>query len=212
MYTIHHLASHNGSVLKYIQFDREIIPAETLTALTETELVRYHTFGTAKRKAEFLYTRILWQSFNPETKISYDTKGRPYLETGGFISISHSRNIVAIAYHPSHEVGIDAEFKSEKLVRIITKFLSLSELQQISTLDLTRVTLAWSIKEAVYKMENTEGLSLKDNIRLSIQNHEVHADVIKGSEVHHYTFRYHDLGEFIISWCSHEDMNGKTVF
>ncbi|MBK7128122.1 MAG: 4'-phosphopantetheinyl transferase superfamily protein [Crocinitomicaceae bacterium] len=199
-------------MIKYIQFDNKTLPAETLNALTENELMRYNSFLSVKRKAEFLYTRVLWHSFNSGRIISYDTKGRPYLENGGFISISHSRNIVAIAYHPTHEVGIDAEFKSDKLIRISKKFLSNSELQELNILDLTQITLAWSIKEAIYKMENTEGLSLKDNIRLKIRNQEVYADVIKDKELHHYIFRYHDLGEFVICWCSHEDMNGKSVF
>ena len=49
-----------------------------------------------KRKKEFLASRLLLEKIHPNTSIIYNRYGAPTLSDGNFVSISHSKNLVAI--------------------------------------------------------------------------------------------------------------------
>ncbi|MBK6524858.1 MAG: hypothetical protein IPG07_04430 [Crocinitomicaceae bacterium] len=61
-------------------------------------------------------------------------------------------------------------------------------------------------------MEQIEGLSFKENIHVQLRQNAAQVDVIKGAELHHYTFDFKDFGDFVLTYCSHADLNGKTIF
>ena len=53
-------------------------------------------FKTEKRKKEFLASRLLVQEISQNTIITYNEFGAPVLDNGKYISISHSKEMVAI--------------------------------------------------------------------------------------------------------------------
>ena len=53
-------------------------------------------FKTEKRKKEFLASRLLVQEISQNTIITYNEFGAPELDNGKYISISHSKEMVAI--------------------------------------------------------------------------------------------------------------------
>lgn len=97
--------------------------------------------------------------------IGHHDNGAPYLEgfSGLYISISHSREQVAVAI-ASHPVGIDTETARTQLERIKHKFLSEQEQQRFVTLN--ELLLAWSIKEAAYKVAGIRGINIVGGIRI----------------------------------------------
>ena len=73
-----------------------------------TNNLEFADIKTEKRKREYLASRFLLQLIDPEAKISYNSFGAPQLDNKQFISISHSKNIVAIIVS-KYKVGLDVE-------------------------------------------------------------------------------------------------------
>ncbi len=76
----------------------------------------------------------------------------------GEISISHSRDYVALATHPQMRIGVDIEQPRAQLERVRSKFVA--EEETFESLD--ELLHAWTAKEAVYKAAGQPGLSLTD--------------------------------------------------
>lgn len=198
-------------MIKLLRFDTVNSATFNLNHFSPSELAKYNSFKSEKRKCEFYYTRILWNYFEVHETIQYNEIGRPFLQNG-HISISHSHDIIAVAHNFNNPVGVDVEYHSAKLRKIQNKFISQRDLELANTSNDNILTVIWSIKEAVYKMEQIEGLSFKENIRVKIGHGTALVDVVKGSEMHHYTFEFSDFGDFVLTYCSHADLNGKTLF
>lgn len=131
--------------------------------LNDSDRNRFHELGCEKRKAEFFFTRILWQHFDAYQEIEYNENGKPQIKNG-FLSISHSKNVVAISFGRRKHVGVDVEHYNPKIRRILQKFSSKKEQKQLEIIDDQVITTIWSIKEAVYKMIGTPGLSFKNEM------------------------------------------------
>jgi phosphopantetheinyl transferase len=116
-------------------------------------------FKTEKRKKEFLASRLLLQEISPNTKISYNEFGAPELSNGDCISISHSKNLVAVIIC-TKKVGLDIEQISGKALRLSSKFVSEKNLKKLSK---EKATLIWCLKEVVFKWHQKGGVDfIKD--------------------------------------------------
>ena len=102
---------------------------------------------TEKKKKEHLTSRLLLNEISPNTMISYNEFGAPTLNNDKHISISHSKDLVAVIISEK-KVGIDIEEISEKALRLSSKFVS--EKNQ-KTLNKEKATLIWCLKEAIFK-------------------------------------------------------------
>ena len=75
----------------------------------------------------YLAIRKLLKSYNIDPLIhKYDKNGAPYLTDGRHLSISHTKDVAAIAIS-SQPVGIDLEPYQEKIIRIAPRFLHVKE-------------------------------------------------------------------------------------
>ena len=81
--------------------------------------------------------------------ILHDADGAPRVE-GHQISISHTRGFLAILLSRSRRVGVDIEYRSDRIRRIASRFLRPDE-SASSTDDLLT---CWCVKEAVYKLRS----------------------------------------------------------
>ena len=116
---------------------------------------------TEKRKKEFLSSRLLLEQLNPNAIITYNDFGAPELDNGKYISISHSKEMVAIIIS-EQQVGLDIEQISEKALRLAAKFVSEKNLKNLSK---EKATLIWCCKEAVFKWHQKGGVDfIKDII------------------------------------------------
>ena len=113
-----------------------------------------------KRKLEYVCIRLLLNQIDSNLKINYKKNGAPVLNKKKNISISHSNNLAAIIIS-NHKVGIDVEKISDKPLKIAEKFIS--ENDNI-LMNVNEVCLAWSTKEAIYKLHEIGGLDFKNDI------------------------------------------------
>ena len=124
---------------------------------------------TEKRRREFLCVRIAMNKLaNYECNISYDDFGKPFLNDKTFeISVSHSGKWIAVICHPTQKVGIDIECPSEKIQKVYKRFLSEIEQKDLSGgQNLQQLYLAWSAKEALFKIIGNEAVDFAKQLRI----------------------------------------------
>lgn len=115
----------------------------------------------------FLSIRHLLGHVGYEDKdLYYNDFGKPHLNDGTHISISHSHNFTGIILSKTHQVGIDIEKQREKILRIAHKFTPIEEYRTIANTDalITKLTQVWCAKESLYKIYDQPGLSFLKHI------------------------------------------------
>ena len=118
---------------------------------------RNHT--SEKRKKEHLVSRLLVNEICPTKTIIYNKFGAPELDNGTHISISHSKELVAVIISDK-KTGLDIEEISDKSLRLASKFVSEKNLVKLNK---EKATLIWCIKEAIYKWHQQGGVDfIKD--------------------------------------------------
>lgn len=145
--------------------------AEVLRSLL-TEKSISDDFGKYKstiRQLEYLAVRVLLlDMLGRECTVLHYESGKPYLKGSvARISISHTRGYVAVIIHPEKEVGIDIEYHSERVKKVVSRFIGVEEMSLIeyklrsvsSEADrdkfiLNLYLLFWSAKETMFKMMN----------------------------------------------------------
>ena len=101
-----------------------------------------------------------------DADLFYDEMGKPHLNDGNYISITHSFHFSAIIVSENIHVGIDIEKQRDKIVRIANKFTPLREYKTITNHDalVSKLTVVWGAKESLFKIYPAEGLSFLNNI------------------------------------------------
>lgn len=147
---------------------------------TEDELMRllsnfdayepeFNQLKSNKRKFEFLAARIaLNQLAGCEILVGYSPDGKPLCVDNGLkISISHSGSWVAVMIHSTYEVGIDIEVPTDRFLKLYQRFLNKSEQTSLfDANDLRKVQLAWSAKEALYKIIGNEAVNFDKQLEV----------------------------------------------
>ncbi len=109
-----------------------------------------------------------------------DTR-KPFLENEAYhFSISHCGDYAAVMVSSKNRVGVDVERISVKVDKVKHKFLSTGEQQLINNIQEqqqqqphTFLTMAWSIKEALYKWYGAGELDFIDDMHIDqMQFHE----------------------------------------
>lgn len=130
----------------------------------------YATLASDKRRKEWLAERLLLRcAFLRCDDIGHRADGSPYLTAGGaHVSISHSGPFVALSLSAAARIGIDLEQRGPRAFRLREKFLSPGEYGYDEPRDAaTAALVAWSAKEAAFKLFGRTGIGLKDSIRLT---------------------------------------------
>jgi len=117
-----------------------------------------------------LSIRILIFNFFNQYHLSYDEKGKPFLDNGYSISISHSNEYAAILLDKKNQCGVDIEKISLKVDRIKHKFLSKNELSFASLYnnDIELLTVMWCAKEALYKYYGKKEVIFDEHLLLQL--------------------------------------------
>ena len=140
-----------------------------LVSLDNDEKKKYNGFSSSSRKLEFLSVRaLLSELIGRDAKIAYNKNNKPFLQDGSrFISISHSHNLTAILLSTNEKVGIDLEFMSTNSAAFAFKFINRKE-KVTREIDERRYHLYihWCAKEALYKICDKEGISIRNNITI----------------------------------------------
>jgi len=137
------------------------------TVLSDTSLFRLSTLRTLQHKRGFLSVRLLLQLQGyQDSDLYYDAFGKPHLKDGMHISISHSFGFSAVIFS-NRTTGLDLELRREKIAVIANKFLDPGFSIDPQAKDyISKLTVNWGIKEAVFKIRNEKGISFKDHIHV----------------------------------------------
>lgn len=126
-----------------------------------------------KRSVEQATARLLIDSMN-ETRdlpLAHTAEGQPYLPgQPGHISISHTRQWVAVAWHPHLSIGIDIERRGSRVERVAARVFTDKELSAHTT-SLQAHTLwlhlCWSAKEALFKAIPEAAIDFREHLHVS---------------------------------------------
>lgn len=114
----------------------------------------------------FLSVRQLLAEFGySDFDLFYDEFGKPHLKDGKHISITHSFNYSGIIVSDK-EVGIDIEKQRPIITKIAKKFVDYEfhYLKKDEKEYVNKLTVIWCIKESLYKLFATQGLSFMKHI------------------------------------------------
>lgn len=122
--------------------------------------------SSPRRKCEIVASHLIVnQLFGQGSFIEHDENGAPFINGHKeFISVTHSATEIAIAINPNKRIGIDIENWRDQLLKVKERFLSPKELTIYSSPQL--MLQAWTIKEALYKIAQSPGISLANDIML----------------------------------------------
>lgn len=137
--------------------------------LEDEDKRKYKVFASTSRKLEFLSVRaLLTELLGKDARIVYNKNNKPFLKDGSrFISISHSNKLTAILMSINERVGIDLEYMSANIGKIAYRFLNSKEkITDDPDNRIYHLYLHWCAKEALYKICDKEGISIKKNITI----------------------------------------------
>ena len=111
----------------------------------------------------FLSVRCLLAEFGyQDSDLFYDENGKPHLQDGKQISITHSFHFSAVIISDLI-VGIDVEKQRDKITIIAHKFIGYENdyLREYDESYIEKLTAIWCVKESLYKLFATPGLSFQ---------------------------------------------------
>lgn len=127
----------------------------------------FQTVTSSARILERIAVRVLLKALlGNEKTINYHPNGKPYFEDQSInISISHTKDYVAVILSQSPLLGIDVEYISDRVKRIRRRFVSESEYIDPEN-ETVHLLLHWSGKETMYKALSKEEIDLIDNFHI----------------------------------------------
>lgn len=160
----------------------------------------------------FLSVRHLLATFGyTDADLFYDTNGKPHLKDGKYISITHSFTFSAVIVS-DHLVGIDIEKQREKIAIIAHKFVDY-EFDYLNKNDekyIKKLTVIWGIKESLYKLFATPGMSFRAHflvIPFMLEQGETVAWIDYKNGKHRYNTHFFEFEEFTCAYVLNEKEN-----
>ena len=157
-------SKNNARILIWKMIEDELTMLDFVN-LTPQESDAYQLLRSGKRKREYLGARAALKTLlGKNVQLSYFESGKPYLkDIDCQISISHSREWLAVIIHNTAKVGIDIECPSGKIEQLADRFLGAEELKVLSG---KKIQIAWSAKEALYKITGKEAVDFAKQQRV----------------------------------------------
>jgi phosphopantetheinyl transferase len=186
------------SILGVWKIEEDLDSLLNLVVLDDDDYNKYKGFSSNSRKLEFLSVRaLLTELLGKDARIVYNKNNKPFLKDGSrFISISHSHKLSSILLSTNEKVGIDLEYMSSNIAAIAFKFLNRREkVTKKQDNHKYHLYVHWCAKEALYKICDKEGISIRKNITIEPFNlmesgeirGRVHTDKINESFDLHYS-------------------------
>ena len=176
---LHKIIKHDSSTKIYIwKIEESFEDLFDEVVLNDINLIRLNTMKSEMHQRGFLSVRKLLQEAGySDADLHYDQDGKPHLvesrkskverqdfSTKKHISISHSFEFSTIAISDK-PVGIDIELTKEKVLKIASRFMDISHLEDLSEeQQIRKATVVWGIKESIFKIKNEKGISFPDHI------------------------------------------------
>lgn len=174
--------------------------------LNETSQERLNGMKSISHQRGFLAVRKILQEIQfTDDHLFYDKNGKPHLTTGQNISISHAFDFSVIMLSKKN-CGVDIEKQKEKILKIGPRFCDESHLNDTKTdkfIKLRKYTIAWGIKESIFKIKNKPGISFPEHITVNPFN--LDDDVIKVSlffedKIEDFEAKYEEIEGYTLVW------------
>ncbi len=153
----------------------------------------------------FLSVRHLLAEFGyQDSDLFYDENGKPHLHDGKHISITHSFIFSAVIVS-ENITGIDIEKQRDKITIIAHKFLDY-EFDYLNETDedyIKKLTRIWCVKESLYKLFATPGLSFKDHclvIPFAIEDDKTFAWIDYNNKKYRYNINFLEFEGFTCAY------------
>jgi len=140
----------------------------SLRVLSKAEQSYFQRFKNPQKRLHWLaYRVLLGEILGSDFEINYLEDGKPMLVyPQKFLSVSHSKDFVAVFLSETHAVGVDIEKISDRIQKIVPKFLSEPEQKNCNLSDSFLLHFYWGAKESVYKMFNQHRLLFAEQIHI----------------------------------------------
>lgn len=169
--------------------------------LNSSSQKRVDSMKSESHQKGFLAVRMLLQHLGySDFDLYYDSFGKPHLMDGKCISISHSHEFSAIAVS-THSIGIDLELVKEKILKIASRFMDVSHLENLSdTEKIQKATVIWGIKESIFKIKSLEGISFPNHIfenKFNLEDKITKAQLRFNAEIENYNVVFNFVEDYI---------------
>ncbi len=163
------LITFNDAYLLVWEMTESIDKLKMELQLSDIESIEFNKLVSEKRKLEYLGVRVAFKVlFGKKVVIQYDGDGKPFLTDNSFqLSVSHSKNLIAVIAHSTRPVGIDIECSTDKIQKLYKRFLSKTEQKELSDgKNINQLLLAWSAKETLFKIIGKEAVDFANQLRI----------------------------------------------
>jgi phosphopantetheinyl transferase len=175
--------------------------------LNDNSVSRLKSMQSVAHKKGFLAVRMLLQHIGlSDFDLFYNEFGKPYLKVENlevgikkYISISHSHEFSCICIS-NKAVGIDIEKCKEKTLKIASRFMEVSHIENLSMADkITKATIIWGIKESIFKLKNEKGISFPKHIFESpfqLKDRKGNAKLIFNNTIEEFQFQFDIIEDY----------------
>lgn len=170
-----------------------------LTDLTSEEIVKFNSIGHQAKRLEFAASRSLRTSIFGAQQIYYNEFGSPYIKEKGFISLSHTHGLVALAHSTAFNVGLDVESVREKAQQLHSKFIHPSEKEHFDTGNVFDMSLLWSFKETLFKLADRKGVHFSNDLIIRKEGDRFFGTIHQYDVLHEYELIYQSFKQYLIT-------------
>lgn len=201
-----HQKDHLSSKIAIWQITESLDELLKLAVLNTDERSTLMNFKSESRKLEYLTVRALLRSLYPDLQlsISYNENGKPFLHEMG-ISISHSKEFVALLLGPFSVGGIDIEIINDRIFALSKKFLNPEEKAFLGDFpDRESLQIVWGAKEILYKIHSIGNVDFKKDLLVhpfsTANAGRLNASIRKRGFERTYSIFYEKMSPFMVSW------------
>ncbi len=187
---------------------RTMLPERTWKELHEIDHAPH--FSSESRWKEWMTSRLLLKALLGEVVgITHDASGMPRLTSTTYhISISHTRGYAAVLLAEKNRTGIDIEYRSERVKKVRSRFLSPSEEAFITLSSETeQLLICWCAKETLYKIIGIEEVDFIEHIHVRPFRYVAPQGTLsvfetKTAQQQSYTLCYRVCPEYVLTYLS----------
>lgn len=203
---------NKNSVIYIWKIEETIDELFSQVELNEKSRSRVSQMKSESHQKGFLAVRMLLQHINlNDHDLSYSETGKPILSTGQNISITHAFDFSVIMIS-DYTCGIDIEKMKEKIIKIGPRFCDEPHLNAKETsieLQIEKYTIAWGVKEAIFKIKNEIGISFLKHIQIQPfdvkENKSLVASLCFNGQKEMFLANYQTVENYMLVWIEQSD-------
>ncbi len=155
--------------------------------------------GHELRQKQQMIIQLLHNFLSSGFALTYNQYGKPEVNNGQYVSISHSGEYVVMML-ASFLCGVDIEKITGQVRRIRSKFLNDDELASTETANETVLTKYWTAKEAMFKVHGTDKVFLRSNIFVEFSEERCVAILKDGELEMKRSIRFEQIDNLLLAW------------